>query len=555
MTTTHVMPPRTDFLRAPPPAPVTRTPAQVWPLGWAALLLPGLVRLGVAVASGAAVDAAQRFTWLAPGALVAAWVAWLHRPRARREVTRLKKELRPLAPVAAAMSAVGVGAALGAGALVELLLAVGLSALAVVAFAEGETGTLEAWLTQPLPRWRLFAEKGVLVLTLATAFVAQVLAVAPALELSQGYGPCLAAALGLAPVLALTLRGTVNALAVSTLFSLGALLVFGEPGALGEALPAGVAVFASAALLAVPWAAVLLRRGSHAGLPDFGHQRWGWTAGRTPVASLVRKEARLQLPVFGVLVPGLVLWLDAALQHRPDIATALAGFFGVLGALLAGAIPVTSEHEYGTWSAEAAQVPARTAWRVKAGVSFAVAVLVGVGVTWLLVAATPGLLPVRQEVAVGGSWVDPDGQSLRRLLTTLVVWLGLTATAWSSGLLASTLTRRMTTSFLAALGLLGATVAGVGASLTPGLMISWAWLSPRYDFARFGHALAPPVVPAPLGAAVHALGAVVFVALLPLAYFRAASAARTTGRLPAKAWAALAAAVALAGFCGGLAVS
>lgn len=550
MTPTNVMPPRSDFLRAPPPAPVTRALAKRWPLGWAALLLPGLVRLGVAMVSGAAVEIAPLFTWLAPGALVAAWVAWVHRSGAPRELVRVQKELRPLAPVAAAMAAVGVAAALDAGVLTELLVAVVLSALAVVAFSENETGTLELWLTQPLPRWRLFAEKGVLLVALAVAFVAQVLAVSPALELTQGFAPCLAAALGLAPALALGLRGTVNALAVSTLFSLGALLFFGEPEALGEPLPVGSAAFASAALLVVPWVALLLWRGGPAGLPDFVHRRWWSTAGRTPVASLVRKEARLQLPVLGVLVPGLVLWLDAALQHRPDIATAVAGFFGVLGALLAGAIPVTSEHELGTWSAEAALVPSRLAWRVKAGVSLAVAVLVGVGVTWLLVAATPGLLPLRQEVTVGGSWVDPELQSLRRLLTTLAVWIGLTATAWSSGLLASTLTRRMTTSFLAALGLLGAAVVGFAMSLEPGMVTGWSLLGePLFVVSGL------PPEPGVASVALRAALATVSLVLPPLAFFRLAVAQRLGARLPAKAWAALVAAVLAAGFSAGFALS
>jgi len=547
MTPTNVMPPRSDFLRAPPPAPAMRALAKRWPLGWAALLLPGLVRLGVAAVSGAAVDA---FAWLAPGALVAAWVAWVHRRGAPRELVRVQKELRPLAPVAAAMGAVGVAAALDAGVLTELLVAVVLSALAVVAFSENETGTLELWLTEPLPRWRLFAEKGVVVVALAVAFVAQVLAVAPALELTQGYAPCLAAALGLAPALALGLRGTVNALAVSTIFSLGALLCFGEPEALGEPLPAGSAALAFAALLVGPWAALLLWRGRQGGLPDFVHRRWWSTTGRTAVASLVRKEARLQLPVFGVLVPGLVLWLDAALQHRPDIATAVAGFFGVLGALLAGAIPVTSEHEFDTWSAEAALVPTRLAWRVKTGVSLSVAVLVGVGVTWLLVAATPGLLPVRQEVTVGGSWVNPELQSLRRLLTTLAVWLGFTATAWSSGLLASTLTRRMTTSFLAALGLLGAAAVGFAMSLEPGMGAGWSLLGEPL-FVVSG----PQPEPGVASVAVRAALATVSLVLPPLAFYRLAVARRLGARLPAKAWAALVLAVLAAGFCAGFALS
>ena len=548
MTTTHVMPLRSEALRAPPPAPVTRAPAKRWPLGWAALLLPGLARLGVAVASGASVDAAPLFTWLAPGALVAAWVAWVHRRGAPRELVRVQKELRPLAPVAAAMSAVGVAAALAPGMMVELAVPVVLSALAVFVFAEGEHGTLDQWLAQPLPRWRLFAEKAVLLVALAVAFLAQVAAVSPTPELSRGYAPCLAAAVGLAPALALQLRGTVNALAVSTLFCLGELVFFGQAELSGEALPQGLVPLTSAALVVVPWAA-LLSRGSHAGLPDFVHRRWWSTAGRTAVGSLVRKEARLQLPVFGVLVPGLVLWLDAALQHRPDIATAIVGFFGVLSALLAGAIPVTSEHEYGTWSAEAALVPSRTAWRVKVGVSLAVALLVGVGVTALLVAATPGLLPVRQEVTVGGSWVDPDAQSLRRLLTTLAVWLGFTATAWSSGLLASTLTRRMTTSFLAALGLLGAAVVGFAMSLEPGMVTGWSLLGEPLRLLP-----GPQPEPGAASVAVRAALATASLVLPPLAFFRLAVARRLGARLPATAWAALAVAVLAAGFCAGFAL-
>lgn len=548
MTSTHVMPPRSDFLRAPPPAPAVRRPARRWPLGWAALLLPGLARLGVALVSSAAVDAAALAAWLVPGALVAAWAAWVHRPGAAREVTRLKKELRPLAPVAAAMAAVGVLAALDAGVVVELLVPVVLSALAVFAFSESELGTLDQWLTQPLPRWRLYAEKGLLVAALAAAFLAQVTAVAPELSLAPGYAPCVAVALGVAPVLALGLRGTVNALAASTLLSMGALVFFGEADALGEPLPAGSAALAPAVLLVAPWAVLLLRRGPATGLPDFVHRRWWWTAGRSPVASLVRKEARLQLPVLGVMVPGVVLWVDAVVQHRTDIAAAIAGFFGVLGALLAGAIPVTSEHEYGTWSAEAALVPTRTAWRVKLGVSFAVAALVGVGVTSLLIAATPGIQSIRQHVTVSASWVNPEWETLKQLVRALLTWLGLSALAWSSGLLASTLARRMTTSFLGALGLLGGALGLIAVSLTPGLLVGWALLAPGLE----GLTLTPPVVPEAVGAVVKVLAGAVFVVLPTGAFLASARAARWTGRLSLKAWVALVASLAFAGFCAGL---
>jgi hypothetical protein len=127
--------------------------------------------------------------------------------------------------------------------------------------------------------------------------------------------------------------------------------------------------------------------------------------------------------------------------------------------------------------------------------------------------------------------------------------LGLTATAWSSGLLASTLTRRMTTSFLGALGLLGAAAVGFAVSLAPGMVTGWSLLGEPLRLLP-----GPQPEPGLASVVVRAALATVSLVLPPLAFFRLAVAGRLGARLPAKAWAALVAAVLAAGLCAGFAL-
>lgn len=526
-----------------------------------ALISPGIARLVSALVAGEAFTAGALFGWFAPGAMAAAFLWWVNREGARRELARLRKETRLPSAFAAFGSLMIAGASAlpgGAGALfaqIASLLIVPL--LGVVTFAESDHGTLEQWLMQPLARWRLYAEKLLVVLLLGGVAIAQIMSSGAQTLSPPGLCSGLAIALGLGPVLALTLRGWLNAVAITLMASFGAYFMTVPPelqGVVGAtlggtaqqvenglAVSAGAVPLLCAALGVLPWLGLAWSRNVSA-LPRFTHRRWWRVTGRTAFGTLVRKEARMQLPVAGLMVPAALLWLNAVLSdRRGDIGVIAVAFFGGLGALLAGTIPVTSEHEYGTFSSEAAVVPARAAWRVKVGVSLASAVLVAVVIPALLYKLTPGLLALRDEVTVGGSWVDPERESLRAVAKTFLAWLGVAMLAWSSGLLSSTLSRRMTSAFVTALGIVGASVVlMMGLAFPVGMQLGWA---------LFGH-IAEVSIAAPL----HAVAAGIFCVLPTAALLRLAKRASIEGRPGVAGWLTLALAMIASGLAGGLAV-
>jgi hypothetical protein len=302
-------------------------------------------------------------------------------------------------------------------------------------------------------------------------------------------------------------------------------------------------------LLAGSWVA-LLRPPAELGAPDFLRRRLWAAAGRTALGSLVRKEARLQLPVLVVPVAFCTTLLLAA-RLEAVLAPVLL-FFAAMGALLAGTVAVASEHEYGTAEGQLVLVPSRLAWRVKVLSSLGAAVVVGLLLGGLYLLLRPGpLVMAREALWMGGSWADPEGEALKSQLTFAIGWTFVSVVAWVAGLLASTLSRRMTTSFLTALGLLGGSLAVLGGLLAPGRWLGEWLLEP---VILLGHGPPHLAAPSPWSLVVRVLGVVLLLVLPAAAFLRCASGARDTGRVTARGWFGVAAAVALAGLAAGVAV-
>ena len=511
-----------------------------------ALLAPGAARLVAALVAGEAVSASRALPWLAPGLLLVAWAAWLHRPSAPRAAWRLRHDLH-LPLLIAAGGAVTIAAAqLPAWrppleARLPLLLAAGfLPAMGVAAFFEDGPGTLAAWLTQPLPRWRLVAERVGVLAVPALALSAQALAVSEELPGPEVLPLGLALALGLAPVLAVSLRA--GRLAMPVVWMISAALC--GAAANGSDLPVTVTpdrvLAASAVLLVAPWLA--FARGSRSwpvgGMPELDPRRWWKVAGATPWRTLVRKELRMQLPALGLMLASVPLWLDAVVEGRPERAGEPAILLGLTAALLAGVIPLASEAEYGTITLDLTVLPRALVWRAKLLVSLAVAVLVAVVFPLVL-------------MALGALLAANPGRPLfsQQNLFGLTAWLALVTATWAIGLAASSLARRAMTAFFVALGLIAGVAALLSATFDAGMELGWA-LHPHAG----GQMLPLTGVPRGLADALFVLGPTVTVAVV--AVVLAGAAHRRWQRGPERPAALVARGFALAagGLVGGLAL-
>jgi hypothetical protein len=412
-----------------------------------AMVVPGVVLALTALVTGEAVQLAE---WLLPGGLVSAFVAAAHRPGASA-LARVRKELhRPLvvAAVGATLLALTTAQedAAARDSLVRAVLLLVLPLLGVLAFAESEPHTQAQWLAQPLPRWRLYAEKLGVVAPLAVALVVPALSLAPSLATTSVSLIGLSIAVGLGPVFTLSTRRWLDAALATWLIALPVPMVLAESAWLDAT---GVVALACAALTALPW----LVRGAlgRTSMELAPHRLWRVT-GATPLGTLARKELRMQVVPWAVGALPLLLFLFASGPKELAVATGCMLMFGNLASLLAGMVPVASEHTYATHDSEVALVPLRAAWRVKVAVSFATALAIGVGL--------PAL--VSHLAASRSIGLHYDLMLYPQAATSpLEFWFVCTCLLWASGLLASTLTRRLTSTFFVALIVLFATLTAI----------------------------------------------------------------------------------------------
>jgi hypothetical protein len=114
---------------------------------------------------------------------------------------------------------------------------------------------------------------------------------------------------------------------------------------------------------------------------------------RNPVWLLVRKELRLQLlalAIAGVYVIAYVVAWRLTPSSDSDALTVITVFYSGLLAMLVGALASAEERQLGTSEWQMLLPMARSRqWAVKAGTVLVLAVLLGIGLPWLLVSVFP----------------------------------------------------------------------------------------------------------------------------------------------------------------------
>jgi hypothetical protein len=276
-------------------------------------------------------------------------------------------------------------------------------------------GTLPLLLAQPVPRKRLLGVKlGVLAVLLAgigataSVIVLPRVHAEPSIQLAFVLLPLvgLCVAPWLTMVFGSAMAGTVFTLALPgilmTASELLYLAVYGRlaPGRF-QTLVLWRGTIACCALGAVMTWRTFLRLEAVAGIGSFGVTAWlpasRTTAAalpmrtlRSPLRLLVAKELRLQRMTFavaGLYVVGhfAVSALQPMLPFAREIATALSLFYGILIALLVGALASAEERQLGTLPMQ--QLLPMAAWR-----QFAVKVALVLSLSVLLAVALPALV-------------------------------------------------------------------------------------------------------------------------------------------------------------------
>jgi len=323
------------------------------------------------------------------------------------------KELRALfVPWLLILSAV-IMAGLADGALLAPITVIGVVSLGAWSIGHEYTHrTLPLLLSQPVGRRTLALVKAAcLTLLLFVVCATAAMFTTPGLP-SVVIGGGFAAALSLAPLLTMVSRSVRGGILFTLALGLVWVMVgirtgeaiavrnpdrWPDPFGFAESVVYGgfIVIFCVTAVLGWRWFHSLSAVGEqaeHLALPDHWRGRWRVLSptARTshPLAALLRKELGLQMPVFVLSAVYALAWVGGWSLHpetRESLAMVTTMLHGGLVPMLAGALASAEERRMGTLAGQLLQpVSASVQWVLKAAVVVSLAVLLAVGLPFLL---------------------------------------------------------------------------------------------------------------------------------------------------------------------------